>query len=124
MSQYADVIATAVLEDKLAYARKQSSKTSHFLVNSIVGPFNYTRMENEEGNLVIPEVLREYLSEYFIANKKRGAKELNPLSNVTLDDVNSALNAVWEGPGSLEKVVGLTWELRTERKRKAEEEDK
>ena len=44
---------------------------------------------------LIPDVLRGYLQRYF------GVMRLN---RVPIDDINSQLNSVWTGPGSLETI--------------------
>lgn len=53
---------------------------------------------------LIPTSLLNYLSERFYKATR--------LSRVNLDDVNSALNEVWQGPGSLAHVQAETLRLR------------
>ena len=57
---------------------------------------------------LIPGGLHNYLAERFY-NATR-------LSRVSLDDVNAALNEVWQGPGSLAHVQEETQRLREQRK--------
>lgn len=54
---------------------------------------------------LIPDVLHEYLMLLF---------GVNNLKRVPLKDINSAMNDIWEGPGSLEKVFRQTFELRSQ----------
>lgn len=95
----------SVVEHKIAYWAAQPTDRKGTL-NSFDGTFAIEDAEN------IPEVLMEYLMEHF------GAK----LEKATMADINKALNDVWDGPGSMPKVVGLTWELRCARKVVPEEE--
>ena len=78
---------------------------------------HYNKKENmEPGNLngfdstfdikeasKIPEELLGFLNIHFNAGKKRRAK-------YSMEDVNKALNEIWEGPGSLEKIFRLEME--------------
>lgn len=65
------------------------------------GPFAIT------DHSLIPGSLLNYLGERFY-NAPR-------LSRVPLDDINSALNEVWQGVGSMERVREATRELRRAR---------
>jgi len=53
---------------------------------------------------LIPDILHEYLMLLF---------EVSNLKRVPLEDINSAMNEIWEGPGSLEKVFRQVVELRS-----------
>lgn len=55
-------------------------------------------------------ILSEYLFEVFydrVENKWIGGKR-HILANISLDEINAALNEIWEGPGSVAKVVECT----------------
>jgi hypothetical protein len=62
----------------------------------------------------IPEVLVEYLIERFYAkvDNKWLATRKHILSNISLEDINQALNEVWQGPGSLDTVRAYIAETR------------
>jgi hypothetical protein len=51
---------------------------------------------------LIPQALLDYLTERFNTQK---------LSRVSIDDINSALNELWEGPGSMAKLAAAQQEL-------------
>lgn len=58
----------------------------------------------------IHETLNEYLYEVFydrVENKWLGGKR-HPLAHISLDEINAALNEIWEGPGSVAKVQEYT----------------
>ena len=54
----------------------------------------------------IPEVLVEYLTEYFYdkIDSKWLSTRKHQLSNISMETINEALNAVWEGPGSVDTI--------------------
>jgi len=74
-------------------------------VNGFNGTWNISAHQN------IPSPVRNYLSEYFYSYTK--------LSRVPMDEINKALNEVWEGPGSMELLIKKTEELIKERLDKA-----
>jgi hypothetical protein len=71
-------------------------------INGFNGTFNITDHD------LIPTALLDYISEKFYGFTR--------LSRIPLEDINEALNEVWEGPGSMAKVVRTTYDLREIRK--------
>lgn len=98
---------TPIIESKIAYWNSQPTDRTGSL-NSFNGTFNISDVR------AIPEILREYLAEKFDAQR---------LTRISLEDVNKALNDVWEGPGSAATVVAKTWEMRMARKAAAVSEE-
>ena len=104
------------LEQKIEFYSRDID-TPH-LVNGFRGTWQISE------HALIPDVLHEYLMYTF-----RTAR----LKRVKIEDINKALNEVWEGPGSLAKVFTLTDEMRksgrdfqllpSPRKGKTEEEE-
>lgn len=56
---------------------------------------------------LIPNALMNFLSEKFYSTTR--------FRRVPLADINDALNEVWEGPGSMTKIVELTYQMKLER---------
>ena len=52
---------------------------------------------------LIPDVLHDFIQRYFGVYRIR---------RIPLEDINSVMNEVWEGPGSLEKVFRMAQEMR------------
>ena len=71
-------------------------------INGFAGTFNIT------DHHLIPSSLVDYLTECFHGYTR--------LSRVPLEDLNDALNEVWEGPGSMPKVIRATYKLRETRR--------
>lgn len=94
-----------VIADKISYWERQPTDRAGTL-NSFDGTFAFTDFE------LIPEVFVEYLMERF-ANK---------YEKIKLEDVNAAINEVWDGPGSVANIVYETWQMRLARKPKPEED--
>ena len=61
----------------------------------------------------IPEVILEFLLEHF--RPRLGEIRKGHVKAVDLNEINDLLNEVWEGPGSMVKIVKLTYELRHNR---------
>ena len=70
-------------------------------INSFNGTFNIS------DHRLIPGSLLNYLSEYFYKYEK--------LNRIPLEKINNALNEIWEGPGSMPKVIRETYELKQKR---------
>lgn len=62
---------------------------------------------------LIPEILQEFLIEYFY--KQLGEERKRHIYNISLDKINDVMNEVWEGPGSMKKVVEMTYNMRQNR---------
>jgi|TARA_B110000305_G_scaffold236122_1_gene296956 hypothetical protein len=78
-----------------------------FGVNGFNGTFAFS------DHSLIPEPHVEFLLEYF--RKRLGEGRKNHLNVIPLEDINEIMNEVWEGPGSVIKLVNLTYELRKQR---------
>lgn len=92
---------TELLESSTRYWDNQPTTTPGTL-NSFAGTFNFSDHQ------VIPSPLLNLISERW--------PEAVRLTRIELDDINDFLNSIWEGPGSMSKVVRLTHELRNTRK--------
>ena len=78
-----------------------------FSVNGFAGTFAFSDHSR------IPEPHVEFLLEYF--RKSLGEARKGHIKAIPLEDINEVMNEVWEGPGSVIKLVNLTYELRRER---------
>lgn len=83
-----------ILEDKIAHAAK--SRDIPYSVNGFRGTWAIS------DHSLIPEPLVLFLMYSFKTGR---------LNRVPIEEINSLLNEVWEGPGSLEKIFRLTHEL-------------
>tara|TARA_B100000780_G_C20978025_1_gene390694 strand:+ start:179 stop:589 length:411 start_codon:yes stop_codon:yes gene_type:complete len=78
-----------------------------FLLNGFTGTFAFSE------HLLIPEALTEFLLEFF--RTRLGERRSNHIKAIPLNEINDLLNEVWEGPGSMSKVVRMTYELKANR---------
>ena len=62
---------------------------------------------------LIPEPILEFLHEYY--NKRLGELRKNHIKTIKLNEINDLLNEVWEGPGSMSKLVAMTHDIRIAR---------
>lgn len=67
-------------------------------VNGFTGEWNFSDHD------LIPQALRDFLVESF-PRKER-------FNQIPLKDINSVLNEVWDGPGSLVKLARITEQIR------------
>ena len=63
---------------------------------------------------LIPSALQDYIAETFYGYTR--------LSRIPLEDINNALNEVWEGPGSMAKITELVYEKRQARQEGRDDE--
>lgn len=84
-----------------AYWNEQSTTNTNS-INGFAGVFAF------ESHQAIPGALRNILEERFHTATR--------FTRIELDDINHFLNSIWEGPGSMSKIVDLTHELRSVRK--------
>tara|TARA_B100000809_G_C14873225_1_gene436337 strand:+ start:136 stop:495 length:360 start_codon:yes stop_codon:yes gene_type:complete len=83
-------------EDRIAnYNKKENMEPGR--INGFDGTFAISQTS------AIPEDLLGFLNLHFNAGKKRRAK-------YSIEDINVALNEIWEGPGSMEKICRLEME--------------
>lgn len=86
--------------DSITYWEKQPTDQP-WLVNGFKGTWNFS-----DHNL-IPDSLRGFIIESF--------PKVEKFKRIPLEQINSLMNDVWEGPGSMVKIVKLTQEMRQER---------
>jgi len=78
-----------------------------WLLNGFAGTFAIT---DHDG---VAEELRNYVMECF--------PKVERFKRIPMEDVNRVLNEIWEGPGSMAKVVSRTNELRNARRSRSEQ---
>ena len=86
---------------------KQQPTDNPFLVNGFRGTWKIS------DHALIPNSLSNFLLEYFWQELPETRK--SHITTISLQKINDCLNSVWEGPGSMEKIVNLTYELRVNR---------
>lgn len=101
MLSYENIRSTAV-----SYWEKQPTDLP-YLLNGFKGTFAYS-----DHNL-IPEPIVNFLIEYFWKELPESRKSHYKL--IPLDKINSCLNEIWEGPGSMVKLTNLMYDLRQNR---------
>ena len=62
---------------------------------------------------LIPDVILEFLLESF--RDRLGELRKGHIKSIPLNEINDLLNEVWEGPGSVIKLVNLTYDMRSNR---------
>lgn len=62
---------------------------------------------------LIPAEVMEFLLESF--RNRLGEMRKSHIKIISLDEINDLLNEVWEGPGSVSKIVNLTYDMRQSR---------
>jgi len=62
---------------------------------------------------LIPDVILEFLLESF--RDRLGELRKGHIKSIPLNEINDLLNEVWEGPGSVVKLVNLTYDMRSNR---------
>ncbi len=62
---------------------------------------------------LIPEDIIEFLLENF--RNQLGEMRKGHVKSISLNEINDLLNDVWEGPGSMSKIVNLTYDMRHSR---------
>ena len=62
---------------------------------------------------LIPEPILEFLNEYY--RDRLGEIRKNNIKVVSLTEINDLLNQVWEGPGSMSKLINMMQEMREAR---------
>lgn len=85
----------AILEQRIEHHRK--SVDIPYYVNGFGGTWQIS------DHRLIPECLEEFLSLSFGTTR---------LERVEIEEINRLLNEVWEGPGSMEKILRMEFELR------------
>ena len=78
-----------------------------WLVNGFKGTWAFS------DHSLIPDVILEYLLESF--RDRLGEFHKGHVKSIPLNEINDLLNSVWEGPGSVVKLVNLTYDMRSNR---------
>lgn len=94
--------------DSLTYWKNQPTDKAH-LLNGFKGTWNFS-----DHNL-IPEPIRNFVIEAFPKFEK--------FKQIPLEDINKTMNDIWEGPGSMPKLISLTYELRAQRTSKSSSQE-
>jgi hypothetical protein len=90
----------------VSYWEKQPTDQP-WTLNGFQGTFAYS------DHSLIPEAFMNFLIEYFWKELPETRK--SQVKAISLDKINSLLNEVWEGPGSMVKISNLTLDLRRNR---------
>ena len=69
-------------------------------LNGFAGTFAYS------DHRLIPEAITEFLLEHF--RSRVGEARKNHIKAIPLEEINDLMNEVWEGPGSMVKIVDIT----------------
>lgn len=77
----------------------------------LVNGFNGTWAFSDHS--LIPDVILEFLLESF--RDRLGEFRKTQIKSIPLNEINDLLNSVWEGPGSVVKLVNLTYDMRYSR---------
>ena len=78
-----------------------------WLLNGFKGTFAYSDYS------LIPQPILEFLHEHY--NKKLGDLRKNHIKTIDLNEINDLLNNIWDGPGSMSKLVAMTHDMRIAR---------
>jgi hypothetical protein len=78
-----------------------------WLVNGFKGTWAFS------DHSLIPDVILEFLLENF--RDRLGELRKGHIKSIPLNEINDLLNSVWEGPGSVVKLVNLTYDMRSNR---------
>lgn len=77
---------------------------------------NFAGTFNISDHSLISQTLQEYLFEKFYDRiESKWVSKGHTLSNIPLDEINAALNSIWEGPGSVAKLKEFVKNSRNER---------
>jgi len=99
-----DYVATK--ESAVAYW-DSTPKDQPWLLNGFNGTWAFSDYS------LIPEPILEFLHEYY--NKRLGELRKNHIKTIKLNEINDLLNEVWDGPGSMPKLVAMTHDMRITR---------
>ena len=78
-----------------------------WLVNGFKGTWSFS------DHSLIPEIVSEFVLEYFRSRLSENRR--NYIKSIPLEDINELLNKVWDGPGSVVKLVNMMYDMRQER---------
>lgn len=83
-----------IIEDKIAFYKKDIDNP--FSVNGFKGTWQFS------DHSLIPDVLHNFICRWFGVGR---------IKRAPLKEINTLMNDVWEGPGSLEKIFRLEREM-------------
>jgi hypothetical protein len=89
-----------------AYWDSTPTDVPHYL-NGFKGTWAFTDYS------LIPEPILEFLNEYY--RDRLGEFRKNNVKVVSLTEINDLMNSVWEGPGSMSKLINMMYEIRQAR---------
>lgn len=84
-----------ILEDKIEFFKRDIDNPHS--VNGFRGTWQFS------DHALIPDTLFGFITRHFAQGKLR---------RIPLNRINQLMNEVWEGPGSLEKLFRLEWDMR------------
>ena len=84
------------IEEKVAYYLRPEHVANPHHISGFNGTFAFSSHD------LIPEVFHGFIQRYFGSYRIR---------RVPLDKINEVLNDLWEGPGSIEKILRLEHEM-------------
>ena len=84
------------IEDKVAYYLRPEHVANPYHISGFNGTFAFSSHD------LIPDVFYGFIQRYFGSYRIR---------RVPLDKINEVLNDLWEGPGSIEKILRLEHEM-------------
>jgi len=89
----------------VAYWSEQPTDKPYY-INGFNGTFAYS------DHSLIPQSILNFVIEYFWNDLPETRKNY---TSIPLDKINSCLNELWEGPGSMTKLVNIMYDLRQTR---------
>ena len=92
----------------LTYWERQPTDNPYY-VNGFNGTFAFSEHK------LVPEPFRNFIVESF--------PKIDRFRRIPLEDINTLMNDVWEGPGSMVKIERLLADMRAERYRLMHEDD-
>jgi|TARA_B110000858_G_C17706845_1_gene428635 hypothetical protein len=78
------------------------------LLNGFTGTFAFS------DHSLIPEELTEFFLEYFYKKIKEGRNKRH-IEQIDLGVLNDLINELWDGPGSMSKIVRMKYKLKANR---------
>ena len=79
-----------------------------YLLNGFNGQFKFN------DHSLIPQELSEFFHEYY-RNKLKEGRSRRHIEQIELDELNTLINKLWDGPGSMSKIVRMKYKLKANR---------
>ena len=99
-------LAEAGKNSAIRYWSNQPTEQAWSL-NGFAGTFAYS------DHRLIPEAITEFLLEYY--RNRLGEMRKHHIKSIPLEEINELMNEIWDGPGSMAKIVNLMYEIRHNR---------